>query len=219
MPDFAAARKNMVDCQIQPSGVIHAGLLNAFGTIPREQFIPANMRGVAYTDELIHLPAGRLLLEPAVHARMLQSADPAPGEKALDIGGGMGYSAMILGRLVKNVVAVETPDYMKQAQNLWREQGATNIQGHVGELKQGAPALGPYDVIFINGAAEVIPQAIAEQLTPSGRLVIILQKPGAPMGQAMLVRRSGDNGFSAYPLFETGCSFMAGFEPETSFNF
>jgi protein-L-isoaspartate(D-aspartate) O-methyltransferase len=219
MNNYSLARKNMVDCQIQPSGVIHAGVLNAFGSVPREKFLPANIQPVAYSDEMLPLSQGRMLLEPAVHARLLQFAEPKAGDHALDIGGGNGYAPVILASLVKTVVEVESPDFLSRAQALWRELGVTNIEGVASDLKAGAPAKAPYDLIFLNGAAADIPLTIANQLSSEGRLMMILQKPDAALGQATLVRRSGAAGFSAYALFETSSPYLSGFSPITSFQF
>lgn len=219
MIDFKTARMTMVDCQIHPSGVVTAGILNAFGSIPREKFVPANMRPVAYADEALPLGQGRFLLGPAVHARMIQAAEPLPTDVTLDIGGGPGYSAAILSSLTRRVVALEQAAFLAQAQGLWREMGLENVEAVAGDLTKGYPGGGPYDLIFLNGAVAEIPEAIASQLSPGGRLVAILQKEGEAIGKASLTRRSGSTAFAIYPLFETGGSYLAGFAPKTAFQF
>lgn len=87
MPDFKAARTNMVDCQIYTAGVISPAILTAFETIPREKFVPANMQSGLHNDETISVGSGRCLLDPMTHAKMVQAVEPKPGDKILDIGG------------------------------------------------------------------------------------------------------------------------------------
>ena len=104
--DFAAARRNMVDCQILPNRVTDQRLIEALGTVPREAFVPTEFKGVAYVDEAIPLSGGRYLMEPLVTARLIQAAEPKAQDLALVIGCGTGYGAAVLSHLAGTVVAV-----------------------------------------------------------------------------------------------------------------
>lgn len=220
MPDFKAARTNMVDCQIHTAGVISPAILTAFETIPREKFVPANMQSVAYNDETIAVGSGRCLLDPMTHAKMVQAVEPKPGDKILDIGGATGYSASILSSMAKDVLALEeNPELIKKAEGLWSTLEINNVRPVAGKLNEGAPAHAPFDLIFINGSVTDVPDAITNQLAANGRLIVIIRKPEAVMGQVTLVQKTGAKGLSSRPLFESGSPYLPGFQPKTAFNF
>jgi protein-L-isoaspartate(D-aspartate) O-methyltransferase len=219
MTDFKAARTNMVDCQIHPAGVISPAILNAFLTLPREKFVPANVQSVAYTDETVPVGQGRFLLEPSTHARMIQAAALTPETRVLDIGGTTGYSAAILASMAKEVVALEEKgEFLKKAEGLWSGLDIDNVLGTTGPLTQGAPSHIPFDLIFMNGSVAEIPENLMQQLTAGGQLITIIRKKGEVMGQVTLVGKTG-NSFSSYPLFESGSPYLPGFEPKTAFQF
>ena len=104
MTDFALARRNMVDGQLRPNRVTNAQLLAAIGDLPRERFLPEGLRSVAYADDDVPLGKGRFLMEPMVLARLIQTLQPLPEDKALVVASGRGYGAALLARLVKSVV-------------------------------------------------------------------------------------------------------------------
>jgi protein-L-isoaspartate(D-aspartate) O-methyltransferase len=220
MPDFKAARTNMVDCQIHTAGVISPGILTAFETIPREKFVPANMQAVAYNDEVIPVGNGRFLLDPMTHAKMVQAVEPKPEDKILDIGGATGYSASILSSMSKDILALEeNPEFLKKAEELWDNLQINNVRPVAGKLTEGAPAHAPFDLIFINGSITEIPDSITNQLAANGRIIAIFRKPDAVMGQATIMQKTGANGLSSRPLFESGSPYLPGFEPKTTFSF
>lgn len=108
IPDFAAARLAMVDSQLRPQGVTDAAVLGAMGTIARERFLPDHTRPLAYVDRAVALGDGRFLAAPAVLGQLLTAMMPAPGQRALVVGAGTGYSAAVLGAMGLSVVAVES---------------------------------------------------------------------------------------------------------------
>lgn len=220
MTDFKAARRNMVDCQIRTNGVIDERILDAFLTIPRELFVPAAKAPIAYNDEDIPLGSGRVVLEPAVHARMIQALELTGNCVVMDIGGGSGYSAAILSSLASTVVAIETEQgVIDAATKLWHQLDCCNIAGLTGALAEGNPEHAPYEAILMNGAVTEIPQKLVRQLTPGGRLVAVVKKPGEVMGSVTLVRHSAEGQYSAYPLFNAGTPYLEGFAPEPAFQF
>ncbi len=219
MPDFKAARTNMVDCQIHTAGVITAPILTAFSTIPREKFVPANMQNMAYTDKEVSLDNGRYLLGPMTHARMVEAIAPTAHDRVLDIGGATGYSAAILSSIVQDVVALdEKADFLKKAEDLWNSLGINNVRPAAGKLVEGAPAHGPFNIIFVNGAVDHIPDAYINQLAAHGRLISIRRAPGAGVGQVILAQKT-ETTLSTRPLFEAGAAYLPGFEPKTAFTF
>ena len=108
IPDYAAARAAMVDNQLRPQGVTDRAVLDAMGTIERERFVPENIRPTAYSDRAIALGGGRFLPAPDVLGRLLTQMQPAPGQRALVVGAGTGYSAAVLARIGLDVVALES---------------------------------------------------------------------------------------------------------------
>jgi len=220
MADFQQARKNMVDCQIHTHGVIMPGLLEAFEVTPRELFVPDEYQKMACNDEDIPLGDDRYLLEPSVHARMIQALEPKLTDVVLDIGGGSGYSAAVLSPLVSTVVVVESDkELIKKAGKIWESSGLCNIASFEGGLTAGNAEHAPYDSIIINGAVSEVPQEILEQLVPQGRLVCIVKQPGHVMGEARLFQKSDDTQYSSYALFEAGTPYLKGFEPKPTFQF
>src|SRR5579871_6311289 len=108
MTDYALARRNMVDGQLRPNRVTNSRLLAVLRELPRESFLPGELRSVAYADDDVPLGSGRYLMEPMVLARLVQHLQPQPEEKALILASGLGYGAALLARLVSSVVAIES---------------------------------------------------------------------------------------------------------------
>lgn len=220
MFSFQQARTNMVDCQIHTSGVVSEAVLAAFETVPRELFVPKNLQKVAYTDEDISMGEGRFLLEPAVHAKMVQAAALKPTDVVLDIGCGTGYSAAILSSMATTVVAVEEcQKWLGAAEKVWQDLGVCNVVSFNGKLTKGSPEHAPFDAIFINGAVSEIPENIVAQLAPDGRLVTVIKAPGETMGRAVIVQSLGAGQFSSYNLFSAGSPYLPGFAPKPAFTF
>ena len=217
---YTSQRKAMVDSQIHPSGVIDGRILEAFAQTPREMFVPESRKPMAYNDEDLSFKDGRFIVEPSVHARMIQALEPRDGHVVLDVGCTRGYSSAILSRLVTTVIALEQKQtYLTEAQKSWDELDVCNIASFKGSLKKGAPDYAPYDLIVINGSVATIPEAIAQQLTDGGKMVSILRKPGQRMGQVMLTKHLGEGRVSSHPLFDAASPYLIGFEPAKEFAF
>ena len=126
MTDFALARRNMIDGQLRPNRVTNAQLLAAIGELPRERFLPEATRSVAYADDDVPLGNGRYLMEPMVLARLIQTLQPRPEDRAMVVASGPGYGAALLARLVQSVVAVESdPTLAAAAERTAKELGIT----------------------------------------------------------------------------------------------
>lgn len=219
MTDFALARRNMVEGQLRPNRVTNALLLAAIGELPRERFLPDGLRSVAYADDDVPLGNGRFLMEPMVLARLIQSLQPRPEDRAAVVASGRGYGAALLARLVNSVVAVESdPQLAAAAERTSKELGVGAIQQTVAELEAGAPASAPYDVILIEGAVRQVPQAIFDQLADGGRLATVVAGPGGALGAAQLFVKEGGI-VSGRPLFDAGTPILPGFAPPPRFTF
>ncbi|MDX1556771.1 MAG: protein-L-isoaspartate O-methyltransferase, partial [Xanthomonadales bacterium] len=191
MTDYTAARHAMVDCQVRPSDVTRYAIIEAMLWCPRERFVSKNRRDVAYAGVEIELAPGRVLLEPRSFAKMLEVARIGADDLVLDLAPGSGYSTAVIARMAEAVIAIEPdPELSKWAQDLLAELEVDNAVVSQGEPANGDPDHGPFDVIFINGAIEVLPQALIEQLKPGGRLVALFRE--GSVGKCRVVTRSGD---------------------------
>lgn len=219
MADFTLARRNMVEGQLRPNRVTNAQLLAVIGALPRERFLPEGLRSVAYSDEDVPLGGGRFLMEPMVLARLIQTLQPRPDDRAMVVASGRGYGAALLARLVNSVVAVESdPLLAAAAEQTAKELGLAGVRQTVGELAAGAAASAPYDVILIEGAVRQIPQAIFDQLAEGGRLATIFAGPEGALGAAQLFMKEGGV-TSGRPLFDAGTPALPGFAPPPRFTF
>jgi protein-L-isoaspartate(D-aspartate) O-methyltransferase len=220
MLNHRSARKNMVDCQLNTNGIIHPRILQLFSALPREIFLPEGQGSRAYVDDDLVLPDGKVLLEPLVHARMLQALAPRPDEVALIIGDTTGYASAILCGLVSTVLAVEErPGIFDRARRVWSDIGANNIAVVPGQNAMGCPEHAPYALIVLHGAVTHVPDHLLDQLAPGGRMVAVIRPPGAPVGRITLLSRDGDNNFSVATLQDATSPYIAGFVPPVLFKF
>lgn len=218
MVDYAAARLNMVEGQIKPNKVIDQALIDAMMAVPRERFVPADRRGVAYVDEDVAVGGGRVLMEPRVLGRLLNDARITPGSRVLIVGAGTGYSAALISRLAAKVVALEEDKALQAtARGTLSELGSQRVTLAEGRLAEGWAAEGPYDVILVDGAVAEVPAALLAQLAPGGRLLTVVDD-GDGVGRAMLVS-TVDGVVSQRPLFDAATAMLPGFERKPAFQF
>jgi protein-L-isoaspartate(D-aspartate) O-methyltransferase len=225
MPNFAAARRTMVDGQVRTSDVTDLRLVAAMLDLPRERFVPQDKVDVAYLD--LDIPVGgpsdragaaaRRLLKPMVLAKLLQAADIGEADRVLDVGCATGYSTALLGRLAGAVIGLEEDTSLAQiAGKTLTAIGATNVTIATGPLTAGWPTGGPYDVIILEGATEVVPAGLSGQLKDGGRLLCVLGR--GPAGKAVLFR-SQDSEFSGRPIFDAAAAVLPGFTKAPQFVF
>jgi protein-L-isoaspartate(D-aspartate) O-methyltransferase len=198
MPDYAVQRRIMVESQILANGITEPALLAAMSAVPRERFVRADRRAIAYADAPIELDRGGWLLEPRTFAKMLQLAEIDASDRVLDVGCGTGYSTAVLSRLGKLAIGLERDaDLAGGGGQTLRELGLSNASIVHGPLAEGLRALAPYDVIVIEGGIEQEPRALLAQLAEGGRLVVIARQGGQSHAvlytreQGQLGRRAG----------------------------
>lgn len=216
--DYAAARLNMVESQVRPNRVTDPRIVMAMLELPRENFVPKPLRGIAYVDEDIHIGDGRYLMEPMVLARLLQAAEITLNDVVLEIGTATGYGAAVMSRLASTVVALESDAAMaKAASTRLTDLGIDNVAVVEGTLAQGYPKQAPYNVIVLSGGVEHIPSVITDQLAEGGRLVAVVVPPGQP-GRATLASRIGGS-VSTRVIFDASCPLLPGFTRDAGFVF
>jgi protein-L-isoaspartate(D-aspartate) O-methyltransferase len=220
MTEFSAARRKMVDNQLRTYDVTDQTVLAAMAAVPRERFVPAGLEGIAYLDTDISVGAGRggrRLLKPMVLAKLLQAAAIAPTDRVLDVGCATGYSSAILARLAASVVALEEDSGLAgHARRVLADLGVSGVTLVEGPLSAGCPAHAPYDVIVLNGTAEVVPPALFRQLREHGRLIgIVGQDAACKVILYHLVR----NEVSGRAVFDAAGPPLPGFSRPLAFAF
>ncbi len=205
----------MVDTQVRPSDVTKFPIIEAMLHVPRERYLPAAQREVAYMGENINLGGGRVALDPRTLAKLLDALDIQPRDVVLDLACGLGYSTAVIARLAEFVVAVEdNAAHATQAQVNLSENGVDNAAVNAGPLAAGAAKLGPYDVIILQGAAVQVPDPILSQLKDGGRIGAIFAE-GA-LGVVRIGHKSAGRidwrfAFNAGAPVLTGFAATAGF--------
>jgi protein-L-isoaspartate(D-aspartate) O-methyltransferase len=217
MFDAAAARRMMVDGQVRTADVTAADVLDAMLAVPREQFLPAALAPIAYADSDVTVAKGRVLLRPMVLAKLLQAAKVQAGERVLDVGCAAGYSAALLARLAGSVVALEEDaELARQAKQALAAAGAANVEVVNGPLAAGWAAGAPYDVIFLDGATEIVPEALGRQLKPGGRLIAV--ETSSVAGKATVYRLI-EGRLVGRPVFDASARLLPGFAAQPAFVF
>jgi protein-L-isoaspartate(D-aspartate) O-methyltransferase len=221
--DFDAARRAMVDSQVRTSDVTDRRIIAAMLELPRQRFVPDAEQALAYIDQDVPVARGsrgeplRRLLKPMVLAKLVQAAGVRETDHVLDVGCATGYSSALLARLGGSVVALEEePALARFAREALASMGETRVELVTGPLTAGWPGSAPYDLIFLNGASEVVPRVFAPQLKEGGRLAAIVGK--APAGKAMLYRWI-DGDFSGWPIFDAGAPLLPGLSAPPVFVF
>ncbi len=220
-PDFAIARRLMVDGQVRPNRVTDPRLLEALRTLPRERFLPAAAGPLAYADEDVPLGGGRVLLAPMLLARLVQAIlAAADGGKALVIGAGTGYGAAVVDACGFSVTACEDDKALLAIARPALAAVAPRVT--LVEAGPADPPKGPFDVILIEGGFETLPPAIAARLTPrggaaGGRLYGI-RRDATGIGQAVAGEMTG-SGLALAVLFDAFTPSLPGLAAAPSFVF
>ncbi len=210
IPDFAAARAAMVENQLRPEGVTDPAVLDAMGKVPRENFVAALARPMAYVDRAVPIGDGRYLPAPAVLGSLLTQMMPLRGQRALVVGAGLGYSAAVLQAMGVIVTALESSTPLAAAAR------SGGLEVSEGPLNAGWKKGAPYDQILIDGAVECIPDAIVDQLADGGRLGAALLERGITR---LIVGRKVGGAFGYLSLSDAGVPALPGFTRPRAFTF
>jgi len=220
---FDLQRTNMVENQVRPSDITDRRIIRAMLDLPRELFVPAEARGMAYMDrDLLVAPGeagrrGRYLLAPRVLAKLVQHLELGESDRVLDVACATGYDAAVLARIAQNVIALDSdPELLQQARGALALTGVLNAHVVLGDLPAGYPSEGPYDAILVAGGVAEVPSALLDQLKDGGRLVTVLAEK--EIGRATQWRRHGET-FDARAVFDAAAVQLPGFERARSFVF
>lgn len=206
--DFARARDMMVESQVRTNDVTDTRVLHAMRTLPRERFVPAHKKALAYADIELEVAPGRTLLRARDLSKLIQALAPQAGERALEIAGATGYGGAVLGACCKEVITLDPdPGLSFAARAALEGAGVANVKTVSTAVADGWRDEAPYDVILLNGGAEIVPDAWLDQLAPGGRLGVIVRD--GPAGAARIYTRAGDAiayrvAFDAFPSVAPG---------------
>jgi len=189
--DAKEARASMVEHQLRRRGSFDERVLEAMARVPRERFVPEDVRHLAYDDGALPIGSGQTISQPFIVATICQLLELSEDERVLDVGTGSGYQAAVLAELVAEVVTIErVPALAERARSALVQTGYGEVEVLVGDGSLGVPARAPYDGIAVAAAAPVVPPALYGQLVEGGRLVV--PRGGRWGQQLVLVERTKD---------------------------
>ena len=201
--DFQAARANMIESQVRTNDVSDLSLQTAMKLVPRETFVVEAKRAFAYAEVTSPSPSGRELWKPRDFSKLAQAAKILSGDRILIIGGAAGYSAAVLAAMDCDVTILDD-----------RPSAVSGVTSVVGDLN--LPPAGPFDVIFIDGGVESVPDTWAKVLAEGGRLCVVVL--AGPMGKAHIMTKSG-NVIASRVVFDAIVPKLPGFDSVPTFAF
>lgn len=207
------ARENMIKQQVRTWEVSDPRIVALMYKYPREEFVPASWRELAYSDTNIVINDSNCMLFPGMEARMLQALDVQPGERVLELGTGCAYMTALLADLSGNVISLDTTDSVQPG----IKESLVHAQFETGSVLDGWQDKGSFDVIVLNGSVQSMPEGLLDKLNAGGRLFAVIGEQ--PVMSATLISRSGDGSLTEEELFETSLPRMASAAQEDIFNF
>lgn len=196
------ARFNMIEQQIRTWEVLDGVVLDLLKQVPREDFVPAEYKGLAFADLEIPIGENQVMLSPKVEGRILQALNPSKNETVLEIGTGSGYLTALLATVTNRVLSLEIfPKLSELAKQKFNKFPFKNIELKVADGIHGDEAMGPFDIIVYTGSLPLLPSSVEKQLKIGGRMFIVIGE--APVMQAILIKRISEDSFKRDVLFET----------------
>jgi protein-L-isoaspartate(D-aspartate) O-methyltransferase len=172
-PEFAAKRQQMVQEQLKPRGIHDERVLAALAKVPREGFVPENLRAKSYADSALPIGHDQTISQPFIVAYMTEQLRLQPNDRVLEIGTGSGYQAAVLAELAKDVYTIEIIEPLaKDASARLARLGYNNAHVKVGDGYQGWPEVAPFDAVIVTCAPDKVPQPLTQQLKEGGRMII-----------------------------------------------
>ena len=179
MTDYTAQREAMVEQHLRRRGIKDQHILDAFLTVPREEFVAEEHVRAAYGDHPLPIEAGQTISQPYIVGLMIQAAEIKRGDKVLEVGAGSGYAAALISRIAKTVIGVERQhDLVEIARRRMQRLGYHNVEIVEGDGTKGYSDQAPFDAILAAASGSHIPRPLVEQLAPGGRIVMPLGNPG-----------------------------------------
>ena len=206
----------MIEQQIRTWEVLDQQVLDLMSQVPREEFVPAPYRDLAFADTCIPLDHGQCMMLPRVEARMLQALQIEPDERVLEVGTGSGFVTALLARLGAHVTSIEIHDSLRSdAHRKLEAHGIGNLELHTGDASHGWQQGAPYDAIAVTGSLPVLDARFQNDLAIGGRLFVITGQE--PAMEALLITRTSESQWATDSLFETVPPPLVGVEKPERF--
>lgn len=209
------ARHAMIEQQVRPWDIVDLQVLAAMSAVPRENFVPAAYRDLAFADTELPIGHGETMFKPVLEGRMLQGLKLQPNDEVLEIGTGTGFITACLASLCRSLVTVDLhADFIANAKNRLAALDLNNVRYEQAD----ALAFNPdqqFDAIAVTGAVTDVSQVFLDWLRPGGRLFIIHGQ--SPAQEAVCLTRS-TQGFDTESLFETDIPYLVGAQPVDRFS-
>jgi protein-L-isoaspartate(D-aspartate) O-methyltransferase len=200
--DVEQARYNMIEQQIRTWDVLDQRILDLVAHVRRENYVPEKYQDIAFADLRIPLGEGNSMMEPKLEARILQTLNIQPDDRALEIGTGSGYLTACLSELADSVVSYDIDETLsKQAGHRLANDEHENISLRIGDAMGEVQFNEQFDVIVVTGSLPVMDKRFHDLLKIDGRLFMVVGE--APAMEALLITRVGENEWSTESLFET----------------
>ena len=210
------ARRNMIEQQVRPWDVLDSRVLEALSAIPREDFVPAGCRNLAFADIELPLGEGETMMKPVVEGRILQAASPEKTDRVLEIGTGSGFLTACLARLAGEVVSIDqNAEFVEAARVRLAGASARNANVETAEAVHGYAPTQTFDVMVVTGAVASLPTRWREWVRPGGRMIAVVG--ASPVQHAMLYSRGVDGTWSEQAMFETDLPYLRNAAPVARF--
>jgi protein-L-isoaspartate(D-aspartate) O-methyltransferase len=221
--DVERARYNMIEQQIRTWGVLEQGILASLLVVRREDFVPPEMRSMAFVDMDVPLvldgkPTGETMFAPKTEARLLQELAIRPVETVLEIGAGSGHMAAMLAQRARHVVTLEIhPGLARFAQANLARARIDDVEVRQADGSRPEALVGGYDVILLSGSVSQVPDFVLKAVNPGGRIAAIVGE--LPVMRAQIIERVGEASWNARTVFETVALPLHGFPVRERFSF
>lgn len=211
------ARQKMIDQQVRAWDVFAPKVLRVLSTIPREQFVPGGYEALAFADTEIPIGHGQSMMTPTVEGRVLQALELGEADLVLEIGTGYGFLTACLGHLAGHVTSLDIhDDLLKRASRNLADAGIENVELLSMDATRDLPG-GQFDAIAVTGSIQNFDPRLVDSLKTGGHLFIVVGD--APVMDALIVRRTGENDWDSESLFETELTPLVNGAPPRTFSF
>jgi protein-L-isoaspartate(D-aspartate) O-methyltransferase len=209
------ARHAMIEQQVRPWDIVDLQVLAAMSAVPRENFVPAAYRDLAFADTALPIGHGETMFKPVLEGRMLQALKLQANDEVLEVGTGSGYITACLASLCRSLVTVDLhADFIAGAKERLAALDLNNVRFEQADALAFDPGQ-QFDAIAVTGAVTDVPQVFLDWLRPGGRLFIIHGQ--SPAQEAVCLTRSAQ-GFDTESLFETDIPYLVGAQPVDRFS-
>jgi protein-L-isoaspartate(D-aspartate) O-methyltransferase len=209
------ARHAMIEQQVRPWDIVDLQVLAAMSAVPRENFVPAAYRDLAFADTALPIGHGETMFKPVLEGRMLQALKLQANDEVLEVGTGSGYITACLASLCRSLVSVDLhADFIAGAKERLAALDLNNVRFEQADALAFDPGQ-QFDAIAVTGAVTDVPPSFLNWLRPGGRLFII--RGQSPVQEAVCLTRTAQ-GFDTESLFETDIPYLVGAQPVDRFS-